>query len=255
MAVCWPGKAVDDVQTPRILVIEDEEEILELIGMYLTRDGYQVVRAPTARQGLAHAEEQPPDLVVLDLMLPDMDGLEVLRQVVAGADIPVLIVTARGDVADRVAGFRLGAEDYVVKPFAPEELLARVRVLLRRSGRLHQPRVTHGAFAFDGEGMRLEIGGREVTLTRKELEVLRVLAGRPGYPFTRGQLLETVWGYDAEVDDRAVDTCVTRLRRKLQVAYGRVGRKPEVAIEAVWGIGYKFVTGADQIEVVPQSEA
>lgn len=242
------------MQTPRILVIEDDEEILDLLGMYLVRDGYQVGRATTAREGLAQAERQPPDLVVLDLMLPDMDGLEVLRRVVAVADIPVLIVTARGDVADRVAGFRSGAEDYVVKPFAPEELLARVRVLLRRSGRLHQPRVSHGAFIFDGEGMRLEIGGREVALTRKELEVLRVLAGRPGYPFTRGQLLETVWGYDSEVDDRAVDTCVTRLRRKLQVAYGRIGQPPEVSIEAVWGIGYKFVTQADSAEALSRTE-
>jgi DNA-binding response OmpR family regulator len=180
------------------------------------------------------------DLVVLDLMLPDMDGLEVLRRIVARADVPVIIVSARADVADRVTGFRLGAEDYVVKPFAPEELLARVRVLLRRSGRLHQPRVVHGAFRFDGEGMRLEVAGAEVPLTRKELEVLRLLAGRPGYPFTRGQLLESVWGYDADVDERAVDTCVTRLRRKLQVAYGRAGARPDVAIEAVWGIGYKF---------------
>lgn len=151
---------MDDVQTPRILVIEDDEKILDLVGMYLVRDGYQVARAMTARDGLAQAEAQPPDMVVLDLMLPDMDGLEVLRRVVAGADIPVLIVTARGDLADRVAGFRQGAEDYVVKPFAPEELLARVRVLLRRSGRLHQPRLSHGLFVFDGEGMRLEVGGR-----------------------------------------------------------------------------------------------
>jgi len=230
------------LQTPRVLVIEDDREILDLLGMYLAREGYTVVRAANAAQGLAEAERQLPDLVVLDLMLPDMDGLEVLRRMVAAADVPVLIVTARGDVADRVAGLRLGAEDYVVKPFATEELLARVRVLLRRSGRLHQPHLSHGAFRFDGEGMRLEVGGQEVPLTRKELEVLRVLAGRPGYPYTRGQLLEMVWGYDAEVDERAVDTCMTRLRRKLQVAYGRAGSAPDVWIDAVWGIGYKFVT-------------
>lgn len=232
------------MQVPKVLVIEDDEEILDLIGLYLGRDGYQVLRASDGAQGLALAERQAPDLVILDLMLPDLDGLEALRRIVARADLPVLIVSARGDVADRVAGLRLGAEDYVVKPFAPEELLARVRVLLRRSGRLHQPHLVRGAFRFDGEGMRLEVAGREVALTRKEFEILRVLAGRVGYPFTRGQLLETVWGYDADVDERAVDTCVTRLRRKLQVAYGRAGLRPDVAIEAVWGIGYKFVVAA-----------
>lgn len=237
------------VQVPRVLVIEDDQEIQELIGLYLTREGYQVVRAADAAQGLALAERHAPDLVVLDLMLPDLDGLEVLRRIVARQDVPVLIVTARGDVSDRVAGLRLGAEDYMVKPFATEELVARVRVLLRRSGRLHQPRLSQGAFLFDGEGMRLEVAGREVALTRKEFEILRVLAGRVGYPFTRGQLLETVWGYDADVDERAVDTCVTRLRRKLDVAYRRAGLRPEVAIEAVWGIGYKFVIAAAEAAV------
>lgn len=229
------------MQVAKVLAIEDDEEILELIGLYLGRDGMQVLRAADGARGLALAERQAPDLVILDLMLPDMDGLEVLRRIVARADVPVLIVSARGDVADRVAGLRQGAEDYMVKPFAPEELLARVRVLLRRSGRLNQPRLAAGAFLFDGEGMRLEVAGREVALTRKEFEVLRVLAGRAGYPFTRGQLLESVWGYDADVDERAVDTCVTRLRRKLEVAYGRAGLRPDAAIEAVWGIGYKLV--------------
>jgi DNA-binding response OmpR family regulator len=234
-------KGGESMQVPRVLVIEDDQEILELIGLYLGREGYQVLRASDAAHGLALAERQAPDLVVLDLMLPDLDGLEVLRRIVARADIPVLIVTARGDVADRVAGLRLGAEDYMVKPFATEELVARVRVLLRRTGRLRQPRLSHGAFLFDGEGMRLEVSGREVALTRKEFEILRVLAGRVGYPFTRGQLLETVWGYDADVDERAVDTCVTRLRKKLEMAYDRASLRPDVAIEAVWGIGYKFV--------------
>ena len=234
------------MQVPKVLVIEDDPEILELVGLYLGREGCHVLRASTGERGLAMAERQEPDLVVLDLMLPDLDGLEVLRRIVARADLPVLILSARGDVADRVAGLRLGAEDYMVKPFAPEELLARVRVLLRRSGRLLQPRMAHGAFSFDGEGMRLEVAGREVALTRREFEILRVLLGRVGHPFTRGQLLEAVWGYDADVDERAVDTCVTRLRRKLQVAYGRAGLPQDVAIEAVWGIGYKFVAAAPQ---------
>lgn len=237
------------MQVPKVLVIEDDAEILDLVSLYLGREGYHVLRASTGERGLAMAERQGPDLVVLDLMLPDIDGLEVLRRIVARADLPVLIVSARGDVADRVAGLRLGAEDYMVKPFAPEELLARVRVLLRRTGRIVQPHLTHGAFTFDGEGMRLEVAEREVALTRREFEILRVLAGRPGHPFTRGQLLETVWGYDADVDERAVDTCVTRLRRKLQVAYGRTGLKPDVAIEAVWGIGYKFVAPASEAAV------
>lgn len=232
------------MRAPAVLVVEDDAEILDLIGMYLAREGYAVVRAASGGAALAAVERQPLDLVVLDLMLPDLDGMEVLRRIVARHDLPVLIVSARGDVADRVAGLRSGAEDYVVKPFAPEELVARVRALLRRSGRLHQPRLAVGALRFDGEGMRLEVAGTEVALTRKEFEVLRVLAGRVGHPFTRGQLLEAVWGYDAEVDERAVDTCVTRLRRKILVAYRRAGLRPDVAIEAVWGIGYRFAVAA-----------
>ena len=252
------GKGGGRMQVPRVLVIEDDAAILDLIGLYLGREGCQVLRATTGTDGLVLAERQVPDLVVLDLMLPDMDGLEVLRRIVARADLPVMVVTARGDVADRVAGLRLGAEDYMVKPFATEELAARVRVLLRRTGRLREPRLSHGAFLFDGEGMRLEVAGHEMPLTRKEFETLRALAGRVGYPFTRGQLLETVWGYDADVDERAVDTCVTRLRRKLEVAYGRAGLRPDVAIEAVWGIGYKLVlaqTAASRAGAGPDGSA
>lgn len=225
----------------RVLVIEDDPQILELVELYLRRDGLSVLRASDGRSGVALAAATHPDLVVLDLMLPDMDGLDVCRRLVSDQDIPVLILTARGDVTDRVNGFRSGAEDYVVKPFAPEELLFRVRALLRRSGRLRQPRIVAGAFLFDGERMRVEVASEEVPLTRTELEVLGMLATRPGYPFTRGQLLEAVWGDRGDVDDRAVDTCVTRLRRKLQMAFRRPGLAPAVRIETVWGIGYKFV--------------
>jgi DNA-binding response OmpR family regulator len=230
----------DAMQAPQVLVIEDDPEILDLIELYLRRDGLRVSRAETGQEGLRLARLLEPDLVVLDLMLPDVDGYEVCRQLVAQADTPVLIVTARGDVTDRVLGFRSGAEDYVVKPFAPEELLFRVRALLRRSGRWHQAHVVHGPFHFDGERMRLTVNQEEVSLTRKELEVLQVLASRPGYPFTRGQLLQSVWGYGSDVDDRAVDTCVTRLRRKLFLAFRRARTDPVVAIETVWGIGYRF---------------
>lgn len=229
------------VAAARVLVIEDDPQILELVELYLRRDGLSVLRANDGQTGLSLAGTSHPDLVVLDLMLPDMDGLEVCRRLVSDQDIPVLILTARGDVTDRVSGFRSGAEDYVVKPFAPEELLVRVRALLRRSGRLRQPRIAAGPFLYDGERMRVEVGSQEVPLTRTELEVLGMLATRPGYPFTRGQLLEAVWGDRGDVDDRAVDTCVTRLRRKLQVAFRRAGFGPAVRIETVWGIGYKFV--------------
>ena len=226
---------------PRVLVIEDDPHILELVDLYLRRDGLSVLHASDGMTGLAIAERARPDLVVLDLMLPDLDGFEVCRRLVSEKDLPVLILTARGDVTDRVSGFRMGAEDYVVKPFAPEELLFRIRALLRRSGRLRQPRIVAGAFQFDGERMHVEVMSQEVPLTRTELEVLGMLAMRPGHPFTRGQLLEAIWGDRGDVDDRAVDTCVTRLRRKLQVAFLRAGVAQAVRIETVWGIGYKFV--------------
>jgi len=229
------------VAAPQVLIIEDDGQILDVVDLYLRRDGLTVLRARDGRAGLALARRAQPDLVILDLMLPDMDGLAVCRTLVGERDVPVLILSARGDVTDRLSGFRSGAEDYVVKPFAPEELLFRVRALLRRSGRLRQPRIAAGPFVFDGERMRAEVAGQEIPLTRTELEVLAALATRPGYPFTRGQLLETVWDGRADVDERAVDTCITRLRRKFRVAFGRAGQRQSVAIDTVWGIGYKFV--------------
>jgi DNA-binding response OmpR family regulator len=239
------------MSAPRVLVIEDDPEIRNLLSLYLRREGYAAVAVATGAEGLKAARQDGADLVILDLMLPDMDGLEVCQRLRAATDVPVLMLTARTDVADRVRGFAVGAEDYVPKPFAAEELLARVRALLRRAGRIRQPRVAFGAFALDAQRGLVTVAGQEVPLTRKEFELLTVLAAHPGRPFTRAQLIETAWGYDAEVEERAVDTCVTRVRRKLAVAAR--GHHLGVRLETVWGLGYRL-TVAERAETAKLQE-
>ncbi|HVB10042.1 MAG TPA: response regulator transcription factor [Bacillota bacterium] len=227
-------------KAPRVALIEDDPAIAEVLSLHLRRAGCDIRQYGDGRSALRDTDSFWPDLVILDLRLPGMDGFEVLQRLRAERDVPVLVLTARGETRDKLQGFRLGADDYVVKPFDPEELLARVRALLRRAGHLVDDVLTLGELRVDRGAYTVQVRGRSVPLSRREVDLLFVLAGSPGRAFTRGQLLDQVWGLEADVDERTVDAFVTRLRRKLQEAWGG-NAQPPWRIETVWGVGYKLV--------------
>jgi two-component system phosphate regulon response regulator PhoB len=221
----------------RILVIDDEVDLLELIRVNLDQAGYRVETAGSGREGLAALRRSPPDLLVLDLMLPDVSGTEICRQVRAApelAQLPVLMLTAKADEVDRVVGFEVGADDYVTKPFSPRELVLRVRAVLRRRQSETAPRGTleHSGLRLDPDRHRCFVEGAEVELTAKEFDLLQGLMRRPGRVMTREQLLDRVWGSDIAVTHRTIDTHLKRLREKL----GPAGS----LIETVRGVGYRF---------------
>ena len=224
---------------PMILVVEDEPSIAEVVELYLRRGGYQVTLAQDGRAALHALAQHLPDLVILDLMLPEVDGLSVTRWLRDRSDTPIIMLTARREEADRIAGLELGADDYVVKPFSPQELVSRVRAVLRR---------THGSSTPDSEHplifenlridpqTRLVIArGEEITLTAKEFDMLWLLARHPRQVFTRDQLLERVWGMSEYIDPGTVTVHVRRLREKIETNPS----DPEY-IQTVWGVGYKF---------------
>ena len=218
----------------RLLVVEDEVDLQEVLAYNLRRAGHEVLAALRGQEGLRLAREKRPALVLLDLMLPDLPGTEVCRALKADPAtraIPVVILTARGDEPDRVIGFELGADDYVVKPFSVRELVLRVEAVLRRGQRATAPSC-FGALHIDRAAHRVRVSAREVELTALELRLLLALFDRRGRVQTRATLLDDVWGLEVEVTSRTVDTHVKRLREKLGVAGGY--------IETVRGVGYRF---------------
>jgi two-component system phosphate regulon response regulator PhoB len=220
-----------------ILVVDDEREILELLEYNLAKNGYKVVCVRTGEAALEKARSALPDLVVLDLMLPGVDGLEVCRLLKGDsrtAALPVVMLTARGEEADVVAGLELGADDYVTKPFSPRVLLARIKAVLRRRKELSRPdaALKAGDLAIDPGRHEVLIKGRPVELTHTEFKILHFLAGRKGWVFTRYQIVDGVQGQDAAVTDRSVDVHIVSLRRKL----GACGER----IQTVRGVGYRF---------------
>ena len=220
-----------------ILVVEDEPGIARLVHDYLVRAGFAVVQASSAAEALAAARASAPALVVLDLGLPDRDGLDVLRELRGSVDVPIVILTARGDETDRIVGLELGADDYVVKPFSPKELVARVRAVLRRTA----PRTTATEIVealdvvIDMPRRRVTVADRSVELTATEFALLETLARDPGRVFTRGQLLDAVHGVSFESYERAIDAHVKNLRRKIEPTRGA----PRY-IQTVHGVGYRF---------------
>ena len=222
----------------RVLVVEDEPDIRDLLAFHLERDGYQVTRATTGPEALRQLRAAPPDLVILDLMLPEMDGLEVCRRLRADpatAGLPVIMLTAKGDEVDRVVGLEMGADDYVVKPFSPKEMLARVRAVLRRtqapiSGAL----LAVGGITLDGATHQATASGHPLSLTPKEFDLLRALLEARGRVLSREFLLDRVWGYAraGEIESRTVDVHVRRLRAKL----GPEGER----ILTVKNVGYRL---------------
>ncbi|MCU0493212.1 MAG: response regulator transcription factor [Chloroflexaceae bacterium] len=228
-----------------ILLIEDTPELAQVIKRELELAGHHVLHASAGLAGLALHEREPPDLVILDWMLPDVDGLELLRRLRGRATTPVLMLTARSDELDRVLGLEVGADDYLTKPFGMRELVARVRALLRRaetvastlSADRAQPTevLTFGPLRLDAAAYRATLDGNDLELTPTEFSLLSLLLRSPGRAFGRAYLLDTVWGQSYVGGDRTVDNAVLRLRKKL----GAVGD----AIETVWGVGYRLREG------------
>lgn len=225
-------------QEERILVVDDEERIRRLLRMYLEKEGYIIDEAEDGDTALKMATENDYTLIVLDVMLPGMDGIEVcsrLRQVKA---TPVILLTAKGEETNRVHGFEAGADDYVVKPFSPRELVARVKAVLRRQGakdnHADEP-IVHPGLVINPMERTVLLDGQPIRLTPKEFDLLALLAAYPGKVFPRERLLQRVWGHDYWGDERTIDVHITRLREKL----GRNSGAREY-ISTVWGIGYKF---------------
>jgi len=222
-----------------ILVVDDEKNIRDLATMYLQKEGYAVITAVDGEEGLQAARSKKPDLVVLDVMMPRMDGLDVCRALRRESDVPVLMLTARSDDIDRIVGLELGADDYMGKPFNPRELTARVKAILRRAeggNTRERGSVSVGGLTVDWQRREVMVDGESVTLRNKEFELLRALAEHEGIVLSREQLLEQVWGYDYFGETRTVDVHVNQVRRKLGDS--------AVQIQTVRGVGYKLVDTA-----------
>ena len=230
---------------PLILAVDDEINILELLKFNLIKEGYQVLLATDGQQALKYARTEKPDLIILDIMLPEMDGYDVCRALKASKDtagIPVIMLSAKGDVLDKVVGLELGAEDYITKPFSPREVVARVKVHLRRKAQA--PGMTPGEQQHEIRVNKLVIrpdkyeavlDGVKLELTPKEFELLHLLAVNPGRVFTRDVLLERIWGYECVRETRTVDVHIRYLRQKIE----QDPAKPQF-IETVRGVGYRF---------------
>ncbi|MBI2863077.1 MAG: response regulator transcription factor [Chloroflexi bacterium] len=220
---------------PTILVVDDEKNIVELAKLYLTSEGYRVESAFDGFQAIEKSRELRPCLIVLDLMLPNVDGWEVCRLIRQESDVPIIIVSARGDDVDRIVGLELGADDYLVKPFNPRELVVRVKAVLRRTqaGAKQATAVSIGKLHVNLSSREVTVDGAPVKLRPKEFDIIATLAASPDTVFTREKLLEQVWGYNFPGDTRTVDVHVGWLRGKLAGA--------DVEIRTVWGVGYKLV--------------
>jgi two-component system, OmpR family, alkaline phosphatase synthesis response regulator PhoP len=220
-----------------ILVVDDELKIAHLARDYLEHAGFRVSIETSGRSALKTARTASPDLIVLDLGLPEMDGLDVIRELRKDSNIPIVILTARGEESDKLVGLELGADDYLTKPFSPRELVARVRAVLRRTERIESAGnvIRIGDAEIDLARMRVAVDGRPVELTATEFQLLATLARQPGRVFTRAQLLDAVHGVAFESYERAIDTHIKNIRRKLEPN----GREPQYLL-TVYGVGYRF---------------
>jgi DNA-binding response OmpR family regulator len=220
----------------RVLVVDDDENIVELVKLYLVRDGYRVLTAYDGIEALRLAREGHPDLIVLDIMMPGINGLDVCRTLRDESDVPIIMLTARTTDEDKLTGLNLGADDYVTKPFSPKELAARIRAVLRRlPGERMPEQIKHGNFIIDFRKLEVLISGKQVNLTAIEFKLLSTLSKEPGRVFSRAQLIEKALGYDFEGFDRTVDVHILNLRRKIEPD----PRHPKY-IRTVYGAGYKF---------------
>lgn len=218
----------------KVLVVDDDVNISDLIEIYLVKEGYKVYKAHNGREALKIFNEKQVDLVILDIMMPEMDGYETLKEIRKTSQVSVVMLTAKGETFDKVLGLELGADDYIVKPFEPKELVARIRAVLRRYKPQTQKRTIEFAdLSIDADSFLVNYRGNNIEMPPKEFELLYFLASNPNKVYTRDQLLYEVWGYDYPGDSRTVDVHVKRIREKL-------GDHNEWSIKTVWGVGYKF---------------
>ena len=221
-----------------VLIVEDDHNIAELLQMYLEKEGYTVTVAADGGQGLAKFRAIGPDLVLLDVMMPVMDGWAVCKAIRAESQVPVIMLTAKGETDDKVAGLRSGADDYVTKPFEMKEVLARIEAVLRRASGITAEKkarkLVFDKLSIEMDAFELIVDGKKVDTPPKEMELLFYLASSPNRVYTRNQLLDEVWGFDYFGDSRTVDVHVKRLREKLE------GVSEQWSVKTVWGVGYKF---------------
>ena len=234
----------------KIMVVDDDSNICELLRLYLEKEGYDTILAENGTQALEKFDREKPDLILLDIMMPQLDGWQVCREIRKKSQCPIIMLTAKGEVFDKVLGLELGADDYVVKPFEAKEVVARGKAVLRRSGIQNDKKVKE--VRYDGlyinmENYELRIRGKQVDTPPKEMELIFHLASNPNRVFTRDQLLDEVWGFEYYGDSRTVDVHVKRLREKLD------GVSDQWNLKTVWGVGYKFEV-RDQTEDGPEEE-
>ena len=228
----------------KVLVVEDDGNIAELLRLYLEKDGFKVVLAENGAAGVAEFERFNPDLVLLDLMLPVLDGWGVCREIRAVSNVPIIMLTAKGETLDKVTGLEMGADDYIVKPFEVGELLARIHAVMRRfevSGAAESKRLQFDNLVIDMDSFELLVKGARVEAPPKEMELLFHLASSPNRVYTRNQLLDEVWGFDYYGDSRTVDVHIKRLREKLENV------SDKWSLKTVWGVGYKFELNDNKI--------
>ncbi len=224
----------------KALVIEDDGNIAELLRLYLEKDGFEVEHAADGGKGVELAKSFEPDVILLDIMLPVKDGWQVCREVRAFSKTPIVMLTAKGETTDKVAGLEMGADDYVTKPFEVRELLARVHAVMRRTGGESEPaakRLEFDKLVINLDSYELVVNGARIDTPPKEMELLYHLASTPNRVYTRNQLLDEVWGFDYFGDSRTVDVHIKRLREKLE------GVSDQWRLKTVWGVGYKFEVG------------
>ena len=221
----------------KILIVEDEADLAQILAEYLQRDGFVATTIADGLVAMAELQRAPPDLLLLDLMLPGMDGISILRELRKTSELPVIMVTARSDEIDRLLGLELGADDYICKPYSPREVVARVKTVLRRTQAAAGATATvaGSVLEIDAEALQACVGGRKLELTPKEFRLLQVLAARPGRVFSRAQLLDALYADNLEVSERAIDSHLKNLRRKLAPAF-----PDEEPIRSIYGIGFAF---------------
>ena len=224
---------------PKILIVDDEENICELVRLYIEKEGFDAIIANDGQEAVAKFNKEKPDLILLDIMLPIKDGWQVCREIRAQSKVPIIMLTAKGETFDKVLGLELGADDYVVKPFEPKELIARIRAVLRRSADSVDEKADEDELSFDGlkinqSTYEVYIDDKKVEMPPKEFELLYFLAKNTNKVFTRDQLLDEIWGYEFFGDSRTVDVHIKCIREKLE------GENRTWALKTVWGVGYKF---------------
>lgn len=225
------------VEVEKILVVDDDKNICELLRLYIEKEGFGVIIANDGQQAVEMFNRESPDLIILDIMLPKLDGWQVCREIRKSSNCPIIMLTAKGEVFDKVLGLELGADDYMVKPFEAKEVVARIKAVLRRTNKTEKEEVKevkYDKLSINLVNYELKVDGKQIDTPPKEMELIYHLASNPNRVFTRDQLLDEVWGFDYYGDSRTVDVHIKRLREKLE------GVSDKWALKTVWGVGYKF---------------